>query len=266
NDNTIFKVDTTNGSIIESHAAENIKPAGIVFDGQYLWYVDGALSSPSTLYKVDLGGSGTPVIDLSFDQYDFGNVNLGNSGNINLIITNAGTGDLTISGFNFSGNHFTSTFSVPQTITASGSVNASLLFTPLFNGPAYGMLTIDSNDPIDPQVQAELIGYGLTPVKDIKVEYTQMDFYNIRIGAHTAKKILISNQGATGLTISDVYFDNAAFYLDPGQALPAYLATRDTLSLRYWFSPPTTGQYLGTMTIVSDDPDEPSLEVTVDGT
>ncbi|NQU27668.1 MAG: choice-of-anchor D domain-containing protein [Candidatus Marinimicrobia bacterium] len=264
-DNTLFKVDTSSGAIIESHLAENDRPAGIVYDGQYLWYVDGALSSPSTLYKVDLGGTGTPVIELSFDQHDFENVNLGSSGSMNLTITNGGTGDLTISGINFTNNRFSSTFTVPQTITPSGSINASLLFTPLFNGPAFGMLTIDSNDPIDPQIQVELTGYGLTQVKDIEVEYTQMDFYNIRIGAHTAKRILISNQGATGLTISDINFDNAAFYLDPGQALPTYLATRDTLSLRYWFSPPTTGQYLGTMTIVSDDPDEPNLAVTVAG-
>ncbi|NQT97320.1 MAG: choice-of-anchor D domain-containing protein [Candidatus Marinimicrobia bacterium] len=265
-ENTLFEVDTSSGAIIESHLAENIKPAGIVYDGQYLWYVDGPLSSPSTLYKVDLGGAGTPAIELSFDQYDFGNVNLSSYGSVNLVITNAGTGDLTISGFNFSSNRFSSTFAVPQTITASGSVNASLLFIPIVTGPTYGTLTIDCNDPIDPQVQVELTGYGLTPVRDIKAEYTLMDFYNIRIGAHTARKILISNQGATNLTISDVNFDNTVFYVDPGHTFPVNLTTRDTMSLRYWFSPPTTGQYLGAMTIVSDDPDEPNLEVTVAGT
>lgn len=266
---TLFKVDTSSGATIESHAAENPDPAGIVFDGQYLWYVAGLQTIPtrtSTLYKVDLGGTGTPAIELSFDQYDFGNVNIGSSGSINLIITNAGTGDLTISGFNFSSNRFSSTFAVPQTITAAGSVNASLLFTPLVTGPAFGTLTIDSNDPIEPQVHVELEGYGLTPVRDIEAEYALMDFYNIRIGAHTARRILISNQGATSLTISDAYFDNAAFYIDSGHSFPIHLATRDTMSLRYWFSPPTTGQYLGAMTIVSDDPDEPSLEVTVAGT
>nr|NQU90039.1 hypothetical protein [Bacteroidota bacterium] len=52
NSNMLFKVDTITGTLIESHSSENTKPSGIVWDGQYIWYVDGPLSTSSTLYKV----------------------------------------------------------------------------------------------------------------------------------------------------------------------------------------------------------------------
>jgi len=73
NANMISKVTQT-GTLLENQASEIQKPAGIAWDGQYLWYVAGALSAPSTLYKVDLSGTGTPVIGVSFTQHDFGNV------------------------------------------------------------------------------------------------------------------------------------------------------------------------------------------------
>jgi len=51
NANMIYKTDQS-GTLLESHPCENIKPSGIVYDGTYLWYVDGPPSSPSKLYKL----------------------------------------------------------------------------------------------------------------------------------------------------------------------------------------------------------------------
>jgi hypothetical protein len=74
--NMVYKV-TTSGTTIETHASQNLKPSGIVFDGTYLWYCDGELGSNSTLYKVDLNGSGTPVINVPVTSHDYGAVSIG---------------------------------------------------------------------------------------------------------------------------------------------------------------------------------------------
>jgi hypothetical protein len=76
-DHMLYKIDIS-GNILESHPAENIKPSGIVFDDNYLWYCDGEISTnPSNLYKVNLGGAGTPAINIPVALHDYGIVTIG---------------------------------------------------------------------------------------------------------------------------------------------------------------------------------------------
>ncbi len=264
NANTLFKVDTTDGSILDSHVSENIKPAGVVFDGQYLWYVDGGLSAPSTLYKVDLGGGGTPVVSINIDHYDFGNVIIGNSAESNLTLSNTGTGDLTINSITITNTLFSTDVTLPQIIQPGGSLNIPLTFSPNNIGPTESTLTVECNDPINPQVQVELQGYGIEPDADIAVDYTFMDFNNVRVGAQTSKTLSISNQGASDLTIT-ANNNQFVFTLDETLNFPMTLSTRDTVILRCWFSPPTLGEYSGAMVITSDDPDESIVNIVLHG-
>ena len=90
----IYKTDLS-GNILETHNSENIQPSGIVFDGQFLWYVDGAQTT-SKIYKVDLGGAGTPHIQVPVTNYNYGNVAVGDSAVWNCTINNTGTADLEI--------------------------------------------------------------------------------------------------------------------------------------------------------------------------
>ncbi len=98
NSDMIYKT-TANGSVLENHACENIKPSGIVYDGTYLWYVDGQLSSPSKLYKVSLTGAGTPEISIPHDFHNYGVVTMGDSEIWNMEVENVGDADLEITNF-----------------------------------------------------------------------------------------------------------------------------------------------------------------------
>ena len=86
----LYKVTTT-GTVLESHASESTDPAGIVWDGTHLWYCDGPVGSNSTLYKIDLGGSGTPEITVPVTSHDYGNVTVGSSSTWNCEVQNTGT-------------------------------------------------------------------------------------------------------------------------------------------------------------------------------
>jgi hypothetical protein len=99
----IHKVDQS-GVLLETHNAQNQRPAGIVFDGTYIWYVDGPLGSNSTLYKVDPGGAGTPVIQIPVTTYDYGNVTVGETANWNMLVQSTGTAPLEVTGINFPPN------------------------------------------------------------------------------------------------------------------------------------------------------------------
>jgi len=52
---TLYKIDPTSGNLLENHSSEGVDPAGIVWDGVYLWYCDNGIDyNYDYLYKVAL--------------------------------------------------------------------------------------------------------------------------------------------------------------------------------------------------------------------
>ncbi|MCK5078957.1 MAG: hypothetical protein KAR09_03380, partial [Bacteroidales bacterium] len=117
-DDMLYKIDMS-GNILESHPAENIKPSGIVFDDNYLWYCDGQISTtPSKLYKVDLGGAGTPAISIPIAVHNYGTVTIGENPVWNLTVSNTGTAPLIINDIDIpSGEPISTPFSTPATVS-----------------------------------------------------------------------------------------------------------------------------------------------------
>lgn len=113
----LYKV-TTSGTVLESHACETQRPAGIVYDGTYLWYCDGPLGGNSILYQVDLGGSGTPEINVPVTSHDYGTVTIGDSETWNCNVENTGTADLVITDIEITGGQpVTTTIVTPDTLS-----------------------------------------------------------------------------------------------------------------------------------------------------
>lgn len=100
----IYLVDET-GQVIESHESIDESPTGVVFDGTYLWYVAGPVQNNSTLYKVDLGGSGNPVLDIQPQSVNLAEHLLGDNDSFNLTFSNDGgtTGVFTSQGLSGTG-------------------------------------------------------------------------------------------------------------------------------------------------------------------
>jgi len=155
---TICKVDTTDGQVVECHMTEDERPAGIVYDGQFLWYIDGPLGGASTLYKVDLGGSGTPQINLPYTTWDFGNVAVGDSAVWSMNIGNTGTAPLEVENLQVPGAApIFSWQSFPVTIEPGESVNIDVIFKPSAPGPLNTVFQVLSDDPINPSVDVWLV-------------------------------------------------------------------------------------------------------------
>jgi len=149
-DNMLYKTDQS-GNILESHPSESPKPAGIVFDGQFLWYVDGALSSNSTLYKINLGGSGTPEIYLPETTHDFGTVTVGDSSIWDMTIYNNGNADLTINYINVASSPpIFYDYPLPVTISPNDFIQISLIYAPPEIGTLNTIITVESDDPVTP--------------------------------------------------------------------------------------------------------------------
>ncbi len=261
----LYKIDPSDGSLIESHASEDVDPAGIVFDGTYLWYCDNGMNNGDFLYKVDLGGSGNPAIELGWDEYNFGNVVIDEAVNISLPITNNGIADLIISDFNSDQSSFDLTETLPVTVVSGETYDFGIVCYPQSWGQIDGTGEIVSNDPINPSVTISLSVYGLFAEQEIECDPATLDFGTVRSGALTARYIEVSNQGAGDLSVTGVSIDNDMFRIDEPD-LPVSIPTRDTVAIRVWLDASQEGDFSVDITIENNDSDEGSLIVPVAAT
>jgi len=267
NDDMLYKVDTINGSLIESHPCENAKPAGIVYDGQYLWYLDGPLSSPSTIYKVDLGGAGTPEIHVPVSSWDYGNVAIGDSAVFDMMVWNNGTAPLEVEYIAYPGSAPIFNWTVfPQTVEPGNSIEIPLIYKPQEVGPLDVLVTIYSNDPVTPEVEAELTGEAVISGPSINLPVSNYSYGYVRVNAVTRWWMQIENLGDENLEIISIESTEPTIIIDANTSFPISISPLEVIEVGVWFSPPENITYQGVLTIQNSDPLNPSPEVTVGGT
>ena len=264
--NMLYKIDVA-GTIIESHACENTKPSGVVFDGQYLWYVDGELSSNSTLYKVDLFGSGTPQINVPVIEYNYGTVALGDSAVWYCDVNSTGTDDLVIT--NLIIQNAVPIFvwmPFPQTIAPGNSIQIPFIYKPYDPIPLDTWIIIESNDPVNPQVQLDVTGEGVYNGPHIEVPYTNYSFGLVRMNATTRWFLPIGNNGNQTLQVTNIEFSgDSHFYLDDNISFPLSVNVLETVQVGIWFQPDGDDVYSAMAAIYHNDPTQGEIEVYLEG-
>jgi len=265
NNDVIFKVDQS-GTILEQHECENIKPSGIVYDGQYLWYVDGQLSSESTLYKVDLGGSGTPEIYLPISEYNFGNVTIGDSAIWQVQISNNGTAPLTIDSLTFkTGVPLHCSTDMPFSIEPGYSSEAEIVYKPTQAVPLMTTASLFSNDPVNPQIELQMSGHGLNSGPSIVISDESHDYESVRAGASTRWFFQISNKGDETLIIQLPSVSSPYFSAGLELMFPLAIGVLDSVQMGVWFMPDAAAMYSGTLSIESNDPFNPEKSIDLSG-
>lgn len=263
--NNLYKIDQT-GAIIEQHACEDMKPSGVVYDGQYLWYVDGQLSSGSTLYKIDLGGSGTPAINIPVTSWNYGNVAVGDSAVWNMVISSIGTEDLIIENILIQNAVPVFTWEVfPQTVAPGESTEITLIYKPTESGPLNTIITVLSNDPVNPEIEVQLMGEAVISGPSIHVLIPSHYYGNVRTGATTRWFLLVENIGNENLVINELNLDIPDFYIDENIVLPFSISPLQVAEIGVWFHPVENIYYQDYLEIVNNDPANPSVSVFLEG-
>lgn len=262
----LYRIDTSDGSLLETHASEGVDPAGIVFDGTYLWYCDNGSGGVDFLYKVDLSGSGNPVMNIPVTEYNYGTITTGNSATYNAVVENDGTASLIIDSVTFAGStDLTCTATFPVTIPASSQDQLPLVFAPTAYGPLTAIATVFSNDPVHPTGEITLTGDGVTPGPDISVTEGSHDWGTTRIGSYSRWLLTVENHGDAVLTISDVSSDDGHFIIDKDMVLPMDIGVLEFGQIGIWFQPELGIPYASSIRISSNDPDNDPVEVPVNG-
>lgn len=150
---------------------------------------------------------------------------------------------------------------VTSTINAGTTQNLTIGFTPTSTGAKSATLTIPSNDPDSPYV-ISLSGTGVQ--REINVKYSGTSYAsgsNVEVGSVTAGTpsqftLTIENTGTSALTISSAPISGTDWSVITGPTSPVAAAGSTTMVVQ--LSTTTPGASVGTVTINSNDADEPA--------
>lgn len=204
-----------------------------------------------------------PDVSVVPDVVDFGEVVASYSSLEDLLVTNTGQAKLTLSSIEINGDDaaFFSMGEVPETLDPDQTLLLPITFSPDTYRNYVATITVNSDAPDSPIVASSLVGIGsraATP--DIDISPTVLDFGMLGMGT-SVSYFSVSNAGDGVLHVSgmsslgsgafDVISDNA-FDLQPGDSSQVVVS----------YTPTSTTGDNAILTITSDDPDEPSVDVT----
>ncbi|MCG2760014.1 MAG: M4 family metallopeptidase, partial [Candidatus Delongbacteria bacterium] len=144
------------------------------------------------------------------------------------------------------------TLSTSQSVT----VNAKIKAGNLLGGDYTSYLTVLSNDLDESEVQ---IDFDLTVVgvPNISVQ-DSVDFNTIFTGVTASRALTINNTGSDQINVSSVDFSITEFSIDTTAfSVPPKSSVERTLT----FNSSSVGTFTTTMTVNSNDPDEPAISV-----
>jgi len=205
-----------------------------------------------------------PDIMISSPDHDFGTVLVDMTSYWTLFIYNIGGNDLNVSAIISDNGVFATDFYPPAVIAPDSWLEVEVSFTP--NAPELfeGTLTIISDDPDEGSIDVALTGEGSTvPFPDISLPDSEHDFGEVLVGENETWEFSIHNVGSTDLEVTEISSNLSVFTTDfsPRLTIPPGGSTDVTVT----FTPTDPITYEGALTIISDDPDEPAVQVELTG-
>jgi len=202
---------------------------------------------------------GIPQIEVSTEPLDFGTVYIGEDSLLTLTVSNLGNGTLTANAYTNTDEYSVS--HCPFSIEPGETLNVEITFTPSYEGVIIDTLTILSNDPENPEIQIELVGEGELGIPQISVSTDSLNFGSVFIGSDSLLALSVSNIGygilaANAHTNTDEYsVSPSSFNLEPGSIQ----------RINVTFAPTYEGIITDTLTILSNDPENPEVEIFLIG-
>jgi hypothetical protein len=268
----VWQIDPATGDTLMSFPvpdtgnASGESPRGLAWDGQYLWLVSRAPGSPlrNNIYKIDPFGGGVPNMWLSDNEHDYGHTLVGTPEDWVLRIGNEGSADLVVDSLPSSSAYFTPAGSFPKTVPPGDTAFITVTFSPDVWGSFLGTLTVYSNDPVGEPPVVALTGWGVWPDQEIGPVPPSHDYGLVRVGAYKRWIITIQNEGARTLRIYSASAATPDFEARDVE-FPVYIDSTESFDLGVWFHPTAAVSYTDTLTITTNDTDEPVIQVVLSG-
>lgn len=205
-----------------------------------------------------------PVIAVAPDALDFGPVMVGQSKSLTLTVQNVGTAPLIVTGMASDSFVFTlSGILPPFTLSSQASQTITVRYTPPDRNEHSGRLAITSNDPERPTVMVTLTGRGARG-PSIRTTPDSLDFGSVAVGEAIERALTIANEGDLALTVSGIDISASSFTV-AAPSIPFTVNPGSNQDVILRFSPVSEGPQQAAARVSSDDPNRPSIIVTLTG-
>jgi hypothetical protein len=232
----------------------------------------GAVTGPITISKPSCADIQTPVftvtpqpvIGVTPTSLSFGSVKVGQTRDLQITVRNTGNAPLMVSSINSNNAQFNVISpTAPFTVAVGASITVNLRFAPTSAGVKTGTLSINNNDPSRTRVDVALAGTGLAPL--VEVAPQSLNFGNVATGESLVSMLTVRNMGNAPLNISSITSSDQQFTI----SLPTTtftLPAGSSIKVNVRFAPTSAGAKTGTLSINSNDPSRPRLDVPMTGT
>jgi hypothetical protein len=185
----------------------------------------------------------------------FGNVSLGSTSTLPVVLTNSGRYSLTFSQEQTTGAGFTiSGLNLPVSLQPNQSFTFNVLFTPQSTGTVSGSVNLTGTG-----VTIPLTATG-TSTAQLTITPAALSYGSVDVGASATQNVTLSAIG-TSVTISSGATSNSQFVLE-GTSFPVTIAAGKSSSFSVAFTPQASGTISGTLSFASSAPNSPLIETT----
>jgi len=179
-----------------------------------------------------------------------------------LTLIKSGTGSGTVTsnpaGINC-GSDCSETYSKVQKVKLTAKADASSTFAGWSGGGCSGTKTCTVTVDTAVTVTADFA----LKIPDISVAQTTLEFGIIKVGKKATKTLKIMNNGTGDLSITFSGFEGTDFSIQGSSSIS--IKAKKSYSLKVLFTPKSAGLQTATVTITSNDPDTPILDVALRG-
>lgn len=200
----------------------------------------------------------TGVLSPSATSLSLGSVLVGGSSTQSVVLSNTGSGSLTVSQVSVTGAGFTvSGVTTPLTLAEGQAATLTVAFSPAAAGSVTGSVSAVSNATNSPTTIA-LSGTGVAQTFLLSPSINSLSFGSILVGStSSSQSVSLINTGNSNVTISQVAVSGAGFTVS-GITVPLTLAAGQSASLTAGFSPTVAGSITGSITVTSNATNSPT--------
>jgi hypothetical protein len=205
------------------------------------------------------------AVSLSASSHHFANVNVGNSMDYAMSVTNTGGSDLIIGALSSDNVVFTLVNDTcsGQTVTATNSCTVDIRFTPASQGAVNGHISIPSNAASSPDIVA-VSGHGDLPVAFLSTSHLSFGSQLINVTSPGQIVTLTDNGGAT-LNVVSVTSNDTEFSVINDNCSGQAITSGNNCTFEVQFTPNQANGRSGTISVVSNSASSPD-NISVDGT
>jgi len=176
----------------------------------------------------------------------FGNVAVGSTSTLPIVLTNSGSSNIRVTQVQLTGTGFTPTgLNLPVVLAPQQTLSFDVVFAPQSAGAAGGSVLVPSGGLTIP-----LTGMGTSTQGQLVVAPAPLNFGNVTVGTTETEPITMSATGAS-VTISSAASSSSQFVLD-GATFPFTIAAGASVSFNVAFTPQTSGTLSGALSFASN--------------